>query len=187
MNRVSVAAVLLCALVCGCGAGADGGTDDGFAPPAAHDDAQSLTAPPAAPPPAESSVQVIGVAREPTVLHPPPLTVRGHALAAADGQHVTVLSGVNSCGWLQTGKGEGSMKHGTFSAALKRTWEEFGYESLYVFIDADADGACDLARGDLLFRAPYAAMGRDIILDGATLQPGDGWECTLFSFEEQAP
>lgn len=73
------------------------------------------------------------------------LSVNG--VAAADGQRVRYLLGVVSCGLFIVARGEATVQGGQFQLPFQpqSAAEWLGPVSLYLSLDANADGACDEA------------------------------------------
>lgn len=108
-------------------------------------------------------------------------TVVAKGIPAADGQSVQVISGIMGCGWMETGRGQAVAQDGAFTTTLVRSSKDMGYESMYLFVDADGDGTCSAEKGDTVYSVPLSLQGSTVMIDATGAQPTNGWECMVFN------
>jgi hypothetical protein len=109
----------------------------------------------------------------------PVKVVRGEGFAGRDGALVRVVTGLLSCGFAETGRGEGRLSGGAFSVDVQREGTRFGSESVFVFVDEAGDGRCDDEAGDRVIRARIDSTTGTFTVDPATPAAASSWMCTL--------
>lgn len=102
------------------------------------------------------------------------------ALTAADGIKASMAVAMMGCGYWIAGTAETTVTSNHVSATVEDVLPAESYgATLFVFVDHDADGICDAAKGDGIFEASVDAGGTTV--DAATLASVDGWYCMFFN------